>query len=234
MRTIDQIATEEFNLSILSMMENAGRGLATLAARKLRGLGNRRVLCLAGKGGNGGGGLVASRHLANWGARLEVVALEPPPGTEAEIHARTLRKAGVSVKPPRALPRIDVRSFDVVLDAVLGYSLSGNPRGDAADLVRAANAANHVIALDLPSGLDPDRGNAGKPCVRATATLTLALPKRGLLERAAAPYVGELWLGDLGIPPAVFVRLGLRVPLLFRPGQVLRRLSSTRSSHRPR
>ena len=225
MGEVDRVVTEEFGLPIVSLRENAGRGLATLAAQKLRELEERTVLCLAGKGGNGGGGLSACRHLANWGVSAEAIAVEPTLGTPAEIQARVLREAGVPVRSPASLSRVDGTSFDLVLDAILGYSGRRDPRGPVRDMVEIANGARHVVALDLPSGLDPATGKPRNPCVRAEATLTLALPKPGLLRPEATPYVGELWLGDLGIPDAVYARLGIRVPRLFRPGQIVRRLT---------
>lgn len=225
MREVDRIVTLEFGLPILSLMENAGRGLATLTARQFPSLSSRRILCLAGKGGNGGGGLAASRHLANWGASVEAIALEAAPGSASEIQARTLRRSGVPVGTPADLSGLRIDGFDAVLDAVLGYSLRGDPSGPARRMVEVANEARYVISLDLPSGLDPDTGIPATPCVRADATLTLALPKPGLLRPPAARHVGELWLGDLGIPGAVYRRLGVRVPRLFRPGQIVRRLA---------
>ncbi len=205
-------------------MENAGRGLATLAARRAGPVKGRRVLCLAGKGGNGGGGLAACRYLLNWGAAVEALAVEPVAGSAAHVQTLALRKAGVSIRGPADLSGVHVKDFDIVLDAVLGYHIRGDPTGPAREMIEVANEARRVIALDLPSGLDPDTGRPGTPCVWADATLTLALPKAGILKAAAAPYVGDLWLGDLGIPAAVYARIGIRVPALFRPGQIMRRL----------
>ncbi len=226
MREVDRLAVEEFGLPLLSLMENAGRALATLAARRFGARRGKRVMCLAGKGGNGGGGLAASRHLADWGLEVEAVVLESPPGSASQIQANVLQHSGVQVHSVEELPRLDASDFDLVLDAILGYSVRGDPWGPAKSLVEMANRARRVLALDLPSGLNPDDGIPGKPCVRATATVTLALPKPGLLRPEAAPYVGELWLADLGIPAAVYARLGLIVPPLFRAGEILRPLSS--------
>ncbi len=224
MREVDRVATEEFGLPLLSMMENAGRGLAVLVGRKLGSLSGRRVLCLAGKGGNGGGGLAACRHLANSGARVVAIAEEPSSGSAPEIQRRILAAAGVAVAGVEDRSRIRPATFDVVLDAVIGYGLSGNPRGSAARLVDMANRGRLRIALDLPSGLDATTGVAYRPCVRAHATLTLALPKVGLLKAEAKRYVGQLWLADIGIPPAVYRRLGIDVPVLFRRPATIRRI----------
>ncbi len=225
MREVDRVAIEEIGLSLLSMMENAGRGLAALTARKLHSVRGRRILCLSGKGGNGGGGLAACRHLANWGAHVVAVALVSAPESAGDAQRRTLAKAGVPVHRIEDRPGIHPEKFDAMLDAVIGYGLRGNPRGSAARLIRLANRARLRISLDVPSGLDATTGTAYQPCVRAHATLTLALPKVGLLTAHAKPFVGELWLADLGIPSAVYARLGIQVPVLFRSGTPIRRLA---------
>src|SRR5262249_58500878 len=95
---------------------------------------------------------------------------------------------------------------DLVVDAVIGYSLRGAPAGTAAELITWANdQAAPVLALDTPSGLDLTTGVAGTPAVSATTTLTLALPKVGLLD---APSVGALYLHDISVPSLGYQRIG--------------------------
>lgn len=103
-----------------------------------------------------------------------------------------------------------------MIDALLGYSLNGPPRGATAMLIRQVNGSGQpILALDLPSGLHPDTGEISDPCIQAHATLTLALPKRGLLVPSAKPYMGRLWVGDIGVPSGLYERVGLRVGPLF-------------------
>jgi NAD(P)H-hydrate epimerase len=97
---------------------------------------------------------------------------------------------------------------ELFIDAILGYSQQGNPRGDAAALV-AATADSTVVSLDVPTGLELERGTVCEPAVRAAATLTLALPKEALRAEAARPLVGELYLADISIPAIVYDRLGI-------------------------
>lgn len=124
-----------------------------------------------------------------------------------------LRRIGIPVSE-------ESEAADLVVDALLGYSLRGNPQGRVAELIEWANAQPvPILSLDTPSGLDVTSGRTGTPCVRATATLTLGLPKTGLLH---ASEVGELYLADISIPPKVYERLGVRVPVLFASGQILR------------
>ena len=108
---------------------------------------------------------------------------------------------------------------DLVVDALIGYSLRGDPTGRAAELIAWANQQPApVLALDGPSGLDVTTGIAGTPHVQATATLALALPKIGLME---APAVGELYLADISVPAIVYEQLGLILPNLFRDSSII-------------
>ena len=219
---VDRLMIEDYGVSLLQMMENAGRGLATLARERFLAScpPGKSVLVLAGPGGNGGGVLVAARRLACWGAHVSVWCTRPPqrsrPLTAAQ--ARILERVGVGISDAGA----PAGAAEVVLEGVLGYSLSGAPRGRAAELIEyARRQPAPVLSLDVPAGLDCERGVLLEPAVRAAATLALALPKRGLRGLAEA---GELYLGDLGWPPALFALepLGLRVHSPFHAGDLLR------------
>jgi len=112
---------------------------------------------------------------------------------------------------------------DVVLDALLGYSLDGPPREPEAGLIRIANSNGlPILALDLPSGLDPDSGLPHDPTIRATRTVTLALPKVGLLRPEAASSVGELWLADISVPPTAYAEVGIVPGPLFAESDLVR------------
>ena len=205
MREIDRIAVEDLHLELAQMMENAGRNLADLALRRFR---PESVAVLSGRGGNGGGGLVAARHLANRGVSVSVTLshasgeLSPVTAHQLDITNRMGIPAGTSPGPAT-----------LVIDALIGYSLQGNPAGRTAALIAWANdQPSPILALDVPSGLDATTGRAATPCIRAAATLTLALPKAGLVD---SPEAGALFLADISIPPDAYGRLGLSVPPLF-------------------
>jgi NAD(P)H-hydrate epimerase len=109
---------------------------------------------------------------------------------------------------------------DLIVDALIGYSPGGDPTGRAAELIEWTNGQEApVLALDTPSGLDVTTEIAGTPHLRATATLTLALPKVGLTGTSA---VGELYLADISVPAIVYERLGLTPPQLFGHDAVVR------------
>lgn len=111
---------------------------------------------------------------------------------------------------------------DLLVDALIGYSLSGAPRSPVSSLIRAANAAGApILALDVPSGLNGNRGTPYDPCITAASTLTLALPKAGLLEGAAATSVGDLYVADISVPNLVYDRIGVRVDPVFGRNDVV-------------
>lgn len=187
----------------------------------------RRVLVLVGKGNNGGGGLVAARHLANAGARV-TVALAADQGELGEVPGRqlhTLRRMGIDGSDrSTSLAELPALMADtgLVLDAIVGYSLRGAPREPVASFIREAKAASAPrLSLDIPSGLDGDSGIPQEPCFRANTTLTLAWPKAGLLTEAAGHYVGELYLADIGVPEAVYHAVGVDRGQVFARGPIL-------------
>jgi NAD(P)H-hydrate epimerase len=223
MREVDRIMVEDLGVSMLQMMENAGRAFAELTRIQLSGVRHRRVVVLAGRGGNGGGGMAAARRLAIWGAEVRVV-LAHRETAMAEAPTRqlaSLRAIGVPVHRPDEAASL-LPEADVVLDALLGYSLDGPPREPEAGLIRTANAhAIPILALDLPSGLDPDGGVPLDPTIRATRTLALALPKVGLLRPEAAESVGELWLADISVPARAYAGFGIAPGPLFAESDLL-------------
>jgi NAD(P)H-hydrate epimerase len=211
MREVDRVMVEDLHIELVQMMENAGRSLAELAIDRFS---PGSVTVLAGPGGNGGGGLAGARHLANRGCQVQVVLSEPARLAPVPAHqADILDRMGIHIaeRPPPA---------DLVIDALIGYSLRGDPAGAAAELIAWANdQPAPVLALDTPSGLDLTTGAPGNPAIRATVTLTLALPKAGLLD---APVVGELYLADISVPSLIYERMGMPVSGLFRQSTLLR------------
>jgi NAD(P)H-hydrate epimerase len=201
MREIDRVAVEEVGLALLQMMENAGRSLARFAGE----LADGPVVVLAGDGGNGGGGLCAARHLANHGHEVRVVLDRPPAAlTGAAATQHRILGGTDATLAGTDLGAAAVADAALVVDAVVGYGLSGAPRGRASDLIDACNAAAApVLSLDVPSGMDATTGDRPGDAVDADRVLTLALPKTGLAG------VDRLWLADIGVPREVFRRAGV-------------------------
>jgi len=220
---VDRAMIEDYHIELIQMMENAGRVFAELARRQLRGaVQGHSVVVLCGSGNNGGGGMTAARRLHNWGAQVTVAITKPADEIRgvAAHQLDILQRMKIPIFESASLAPLPV---DLILDAIIGYSLSGAPRGAAAELIRWANLQNvPILALDTPSGLDTTTGVAYEPTIRATATLTLALPKQGLLNPEAKEFVGELYLADISIPPELYLAMGIKIQHLFEQEDMIR------------
>ena len=195
---VDRLMIETYRIELVQMMENAGRGLARLAVHRFLDDNpeGRSVTVLAGRGGNGGGAIVAARRLHMWGAsvRLFVSAAAGDFSGVPQHQLDIVSRIGIPVFEDE-LPDEDC---DLIIDGLIGYSLRGNPRNRAAELIEWANLhQSPILSLDIPSGIDGETGEARRPFVQATATLTLALPKAGLIESDGSSRVGELYLLSL-------------------------------------
>jgi len=216
MRTLDRTA-EEHGYGVSQMVEHAGRRLADLVHALYRAptspLQAPRVLVLAGSGGNGAGVLAAARHLAAAAARVKVV------GTwSTGSSTRPVMQAQLALLNDTSVQVVDASGMlpagaDVVLDGLLGYGFSGPLRGRHRGLIEEHQAMYPpgqalVISLDVPSGMDPDQGPGEMPMIRPVVTMTVAAPKRGLLDPAA----GDIWLADIGIPREFYRSGGVEPP----------------------
>ncbi len=227
MMEVDRAMMEDYRIELIQMMENAGRNLAHLASvRFLEGNPHgKKVVVLAGTGGNGGGALVCARRLHNWGAQIQVVVTHPieqftpVPAHQLDI----LQRMEVPVAQAEAISQVG--SAALIVDGLIGYRLKGAPGGTIADLIRWANAEPApILALDVPSGIGTTTGTVFDPAIRATATMTLALPKAGLRAPGVEALVGELYLADISVPPSLYAEpaLALRVGPLFAESDILR------------
>ena len=208
MRKIDDITIREFEVEVVMLMENAGRATAAMARQMLQGTTiAKRVACLVGGGNNGGDGMVAARHLVNWGATVEVIV-----GTAKDrMKSVPLRQLHILEKMGIPILTTDyaMRDYDLLIDGLIGYGLEGNPRDRVATIIKDANLSGRpILALDIPSGMNATSGEAYDPCIKATATLTLALPKTGFLAPGGSQYMGDLYLADISIPRQVYRSFG--------------------------
>jgi hydroxyethylthiazole kinase-like uncharacterized protein yjeF len=202
----------ESGLTIDSLMENAGRAVAESIRREIRGVLGKRILVLIGPGKNGGDGLVAARHLHDWGARVTVymaTSRSYPDPRLAKLSSRLL--PGLSVNDDISLGHFKALAgdADIVVDAVFGTGHSRPLAGPLASILEILNAETRtcgrpfVVSVDLPSGLDPDTGSIDSGCLKADVTVTLGLPKIGLFAFPGASMVGKLEVADIGIPSAM-------------------------------
>jgi NAD(P)H-hydrate epimerase len=216
---VDRLMVTNYGIELIQMMENAGRNLAELTNRMLGSSLSRKTVCvLCGRGNNGGGGMVAARHLHNRGAYVHIIRL---PGQLKEIPMRQWQILGKMEIHNE--PGFDLSHANIILDALIGYGLHGEPNPEVTSWIKKINAAGKpVLALDAPSGLDTDSGTASRPTVRSDATMTLALPKVGLMNESVRPYVGSLYLADISVPPELYRKMGLDVQKIFEKDAIIK------------
>ena len=219
MSEADKAAIGGLGMSVDSLMENAGTKTAELARTLLGGDAiERKVTVLVGRGNNGGDGLVAARHLHNWGGDVTVVFGE---GREAlrDVPARQLATVeGMGVKT--STPEAELRA-DLVVDALLGYGSKGDPREPLASLIRKANGMGvPILAVDVPSGLDATTGEPGDPCIEGRTTVTFGFPKTGFLNPRARQFVGDLYVADISLPRGVYEKYSCQG--IFSKGSLIR------------
>jgi NAD(P)H-hydrate epimerase len=215
MSEIDRIMAATFGVEAIQLMEHAGHGVATFTRMLFQDFDvlDQSVLVLAGSGGNGGDALVAARLLAGWGAQVTVVLSRPFAELEGlpARHARAIRALGVDVHDGATIQALP--EAEVIVDGLLGSGADAAPAGTVARLIELANDHDsYLLAIDVPSGMDATTGEARDPCIVASGTLTLGLPKTGLVADDAVELTGSLVLIDIGIPPAAYREVGLTVP----------------------
>ncbi len=203
-RAVDAAAMEDYGLPGLCLMENAGIGATRVARDLLPGGG--RVLVAAGRGNNGGDGLVVARGLLQQGFAVEVALLADPDALDGDAAANRdlLLGADIPLHPcaddPASL-RARAAAADLVVDGLLGTGLQGEVREPFRTAIEAINASRTpVLALDIPSGLHGDTGAVLGAAVRAAATVTFAALKHGLVQGDGPAHAGTLTLADIGAP----------------------------------
>ena len=214
-RRVDALAIERYGMSGLVLMENAGRGAVdamlafdpSLLSESPRS--NPQVVILCGKGNNAGDGFVIARHLEIRGVAVRVLLLAPPDKLTGDA------RANFAILQHTDVPTVDVSSGPLeaqltphaagaawLVDALLGTGATGEPREPFATAIRWMNAQPaRRLAVDLPSGLNCDTGQPAVATVQAALTTTFVAAKPGFLVPQSKPYVGELRIIDIGVPP---------------------------------
>ncbi len=210
LREVDRRASELYGVASICLMENAGAGAARIALEMLGDSRLGTVECLCGRGNNGGDGFVAARHLLLAGVAVEIALLgpgdEPSGALDAAANLAACRALGIPVAVvddetgARAL-EARLGGSALVLDGLFGTGLTRPLTGVAAELVLVLDRSRaRVLALDVPSGLDCDRGEPLGPCVRADVTATFAAMKLGFENPASRGWTGEVRLVGIGAP----------------------------------
>jgi len=207
MRQIEQECAKA-GLPTSELMENAGKAIAEEIRRILGTIDRQHILFLIGPGNNGGDGLVAARHLHDWGARVSIYLCHQrteDPNLEL-VQQRDINC--LEAAQDEELVKFDelLSSANCVIDALFGTGkvrpLQDTPRAvlDRVAQARSNTAGLRVMAVDLPSGLNADNGAVDPACLHADHTITLGFPKLGLFSFPGAERVGKLTVADIGIP----------------------------------
>jgi NAD(P)H-hydrate epimerase len=211
-RQVDRLAVEQFGMSGLVLMENAGRGVADV----LCGLGLAGpVLIACGKGNNAGDGFVIARHLDLRGHAVRVALWAEPEelAGDAAANFRILQKTEVPIEifgNRLDAPRLEnmLRGTAWIVDALLGTGARGEPRPPFDAVIDRLNAAlAPKLAVDLPSGLDCDTGQPASHTIRAAETCSFVAAKPGFFTPGAENYVGQLHVLDIGVPRLLLERV---------------------------
>jgi len=199
----------ECGVPVEQLMENAGLAVAQEAWLTLGEIAERRILVLAGPGNNGGDGLVAARHLKDWGADVIVYLLKARPDDDA-VFRQAVERAVVTIVDGEAdaAKRLAdaMGGAELVIDALLGTGRARPIDGPLAELldklksVRANRLPPRLIAVDLPTGLDADTGATDPHTVAADETVALGFGKVGLHVLPGAKFTGRVEVVEIGIP----------------------------------
>lgn len=228
MRELDQITITNFNISGETLMYRAGTHIANAVERimKIKGIESSTVLFVAGKGNNGGDAFASAHQLAERGIKSEIWLA----GYESDIkgtaveHYKQARAAGVTIRElpeknawEKAIETFHFTSFPLIVDGLLGTGTFSSPRSPVREAIEFINIAGEdafVISIDIPSGLNPDTGIPSHPTVIADLTVTMGLPKEGLLQPSAIEFVGTLEVGDIGIPSNLLENVTCKLELI--------------------
>ncbi|TMD96224.1 MAG: NAD(P)H-hydrate epimerase [Chloroflexi bacterium] len=209
MRALETRAAQEYGLTSQVLMENAGRSAAEILARYIAEKDNARpldeleFLVLVGPGNNGGDGMVMARYLEQWGGHISAYHWN-------EQHL-TVRGREIASGDAAATLEEALHQCDYVLDALLGTGHSRPLPDSMRSLLGRVNQEREkrdtlrIAAVDLPTGLNPDTGEVDPGTIKADITITLACPKLGFFFFPGREYIGELYVGDIGLP-AVLVQ----------------------------
>ena len=217
MRQIDQDTIEGIGIPGIVLMETAGSTIVRAIEKHYST--SKRIGILAGKGNNGGDGLVIARQLAHTGHDVHIFLLSPPDSFtgEAGINLQISKNLGLRIEEiltdtahkseassDQSTSLSHIASRDLLVDAIFGTGLRGTVRDPIITVINTINnLPAPILSVDLPSGLDADTGNPLGTCVRADRTVTIGLPKRGVLVHPGAELTGKLEVVDIGFPEQV-------------------------------
>lgn len=222
-RQVDKKAIEEYGIEEIALMENAGRAVADAAAAFFEHIKGTSVFVAAGTGNNGGDAFVAARHLLNNNAKVTifVVGNMEHMTKSAHINYNVLERMQanlyhIDTECDWDKVKLALELSDVIIDGICGTGITLPLRKEQQKMVTCINKVHKpVVAVDVPSGLESDKGIVYEgQAVKATVTVTMGIPKTGLLLYPGAYYVGKLIDDNIGIPLSILNDADIRQRLI--------------------
>lgn len=199
-KDFDQYAQKNLGMPSIILMENAGRNVAYIAMDMLEKEKEKTIYIICGKGNNGGDGLVAARHLINFGYQVKIYLIgksEELKG-DPEINFGILEKMNVHMEKDFAT----LNTSDLIIDAIFGIGLSSDVKEPYKSVIEKINSLGKpVLSVDVPSGLDATSGKILGSAVEATKTVTFVAPKTGFYQNDGPQVCGKIVVADIGINP---------------------------------
>lgn len=218
-REIDNYTINNIGIPGIVLMENAGLSVFQMIDDYIELDKINKILIISGKGNNGGDGFVVARHFFAAGKDVSVILL----GKYGELKGDALtefniiRNLGLKIKEFKGIEQIkkEIKDADVVIDGIFGTGFKGKPDKTISDIIRILNSSGKsVFSIDIPSCVDGDNGNVSDVAVKAVATCTMGFIKKGMLFYPGRDYAGEIYVGDIGIPPKVAELFSIKTELL--------------------
>jgi hydroxyethylthiazole kinase-like uncharacterized protein yjeF len=224
MREIDRLTIQKYGVPSLDLMERAGEGIAQAILERFGRTAKKGVLVVAGKGNNGGDGLVVARLLKKKRLPCEVVLLSK----RSEVSADAAENLRALLRLKGKVSELDGGGLDLLtrcmsgkgllIDAILGTGTKQAVRGLYADAITAMNTSGlPIVAVDIPSGLHTDSGTPLGVSIQAELTVALGSPKLGEVIYPGLDYVGDLAVADIGLDPRAVAEVSPKTELLTQP-----------------
>ena len=218
MQEIDRKAIYSYGIPSIKLMENAGRKVSKVAIKMVK---EDSLVCVCcGGGNNGGDGLVAAKYLAKKGYKVQVFIFSKKLSKDTAMNLDVVKRNRIPctlVDDKHALNQQKkiIFSSDLIIDALIGTGLRGIVKGFLKDVISFLNSSNvHILSIDCPSGIAPDIKLNSHNCIKAFATVTLALPKKDLVVYPGAKFIGNLYIADIGIPEKLLEKEKIKTTLI--------------------
>ena len=224
MDLLEQLMIEEFGIQLNEIMEKTGVKLAEFSQLLLRSMPEAKSVAILAANYKGTiAGMTAARYLRDWGFQVNVISVGSNPTNFSGSDQNNFKESDSTVKKSDdALQELYNNTFDLIVDALMVKDTSTEYSGKFIEIFDAINQSGiPVISLDIPSGLNGTTGEPSKHCIRALATLCLALPKASLLLPHARPYVGNLYLADISVPHSLYEKLGIPFTPIFQNESII-------------